>query len=353
MREEWWLLELDTGFPTAVVLDASTSAEPHWDAIQAFTSQLLEALPRREHALYFLGNPEQYAVAELARYAATWFEANRRRVSLVTPLFEQLQDSGAQTVVVLAAGRLFDIEDWLGTPLMERTCLVRFGSESLTGDSCTELEPSLDNLQRRLTAPIARVEIGGPGVMPFFWDNPAYGWCKDRLVAEKTDRFTAQIGMLSPLETPPQAFATRASGVRHPVSLRPWLAPAVNGWKELTASEASAFYRGLAGNKVRCPTCRAPLAPFQVRCDRGVLGHLLYPSLQGFSGFALFRVEGAAVQFRRHPSPALRLAPDVVAICTGGTAEVYRYDAAARVWTWVRHWQGLERLTETEYALVV
>lgn len=340
MREEWLTLRIESSGRVAFVLDASESARPHWESIRSLTLELLDVLPMtRQARVFFLGNPEPFAAAKFARQGRRWYQANSRRASIISPVLERLEKEVETTVVVLGAGKIFDWEDWQNTPLLQRTVFVRWGEASLTGGLSEEWEPSLEQLRMRLDNPVMRVELPGQRWMPFFWDNDAYQWDGEKLVAERAKQFAVRVGYLvGPKEQadnlPCQAVATLADGGKRPITLEPCHPPKTGSdWKVLAKAEAEVFRQCVREGKYRCPICGRGHPASQLRCEEeGLLGTPIYRTLEGRRGFVLLRDFGGQVKCRCHPCAALRVTQETVAVRSGGYAAVYCFDTASGVW---------------------
>lgn len=361
MIERWLTLRLESSGRIAFVLDASESAQPHREGISRLTLDLLNVLPKtRQAQVFFLGNAEPLAAAEFARQGRRWYQANSGRASIISPVFERLQKEEDTTVVVLGAGKIFDLEDWRDTPLLQRTVFVRWGEAPLTGGLSEEWEPSLEQLRMRLDNPITRVELPGRVGMPFFWDNDAYQWEGDKLVAERAKKFAVRVGLLV---APKQAeslryegLVTLADGGKRLITLEPCDPPALaSDWKVLTQEEGETFRQCVREGKYHCPICTREHGASELRCEEGgLLGTPIYPTLAGLRGFVLLRDVGGQVKFRCHGCAALRIGKEAVAVRSGGYADVYRYDAVSGVWCKsgerVKQYQLLE---EETYAILL
>lgn len=315
-QEKWFRFEVPTQSSVVIVLDASGSASQAWRRISRFAEDLAARLSSSARvAVMFLGGAQHYPGAQLARQAERWRDQNALRASLIGPVFEQLEKGGA-AAVILGAGPIFDLEDWMGTPVMRRTCFVRFGA-AMTGGLATESDPDLQVLAAEVEAlanPVTAVQLGGPGVMPVFWDNAAYGWTGRALeVPTRSQRGAAAIALrgawLCAAGCVPRAQVTRREGPPETVQMEPCPPledEAVEQWRPLTAQQATVL-RARNGSAERQsngadpPTCADP-------------------------GITLLRQCAASAQWCCRP--ALRLDEGSVAIRRGGgSVEVYRLRA--------------------------
>jgi hypothetical protein len=332
-----------------LILDASESAVLYQPAIIALVRELLSALPARvECALYFLGNPSPYPAANFDAHTPRWFGENRRRASLITPLWETCAPDDLSTQVVIGAGRIFDLEDWRDTALLKRAILVNMGeklrAEQEFRDEPNVVEelaqPSAARLLERLHDPVVGVEITAPGFLPLAWDNPRYqlrlSGGEASLVAGRQDDYALALRYLA--TQPGQATLTRASNERTTQPLAPTetgkFREVEEGW--LSAGEVALFRRAIRREPFTCLRC-GQLHPWNLlRCVSGgsILGEAVYPSLAArkASGFVIFREAVEGVRYELHPDDVLRLGVAEAAVREGPRAARYAFDDPDAGW---------------------
>lgn len=349
MREKWKTLGIESSGQIALVLDASESAQPYWPEIKQLAQTLVQRLSGRERCqVFFFGNPQAHDTKDFSTQSESWYQANHRRASLITPVYEALKENAEIKIVALGAGPIFDLEDWLDTPILTRTRFVVFGDTTLTGDLWAECNPELQPLQELLgwlDNAIMDIAIGGPGVMPFRWDNAAYFWDGDRLRAQTlslrghTDKdfgsgqpentpesyraLTIRAGFLCADEAEPQAMIIRYTGDIQVCTLdstEPFdeLLETCDEWSILTDLEAGTFALCVEDGHYPCPICAKAHDAQDLRCPedaarRKAPGKLVYPSLEqaGLRGLILLRDRGYQVEFCAYPGPMLRLGESI------------------------------------------
>lgn len=349
-----------------LILDASESAAPQQEAIIALTQAVLSTLPAgMDCALYFLGNPAPYPPSNLAGRAGRWFQENRGRASLVTPVWEALPLAEPAKIVIIGAGPIFDLEDWQGTPLAQRLLLVNMG-ESLQGKHPLAEEvvaPTASDLGRRLYDPVVRVEISGPGFMPTWWDNAAYRLemtaGEARLVAEGAGDTSLTMHYLCTAAGEAQAVVTRAGGEQAVVPLEPAGAPTPpEGTRsDLRPEEVTILHQVIQGRPFTCLRCGRQHAWDTTRCLEGtcILGEIVYPSLQAQQalGWIVFRLHGEAASFETHPCSVLRLGAAEVAVREVQRTVRYRYDPGKETWRAEGRMVPYYPIGEDAYALLL
>jgi hypothetical protein len=347
LHEGWATVNAPGAGRLVFILDASESAASYRQATTALVREVLAALPATgERAVYFLGNPTAYASHQFASRAAQWFMENRRRASLGTPIWETLSQNDMPLVVVIGAGRIFDLEDWADTTLARRMLLISMG-ESMQGGAAIAEEvatPTVQNLLQRLHDPVVRVELSGPGFMPVWWDNAGYqlhltGGEATLVAAERREDYTLTVRFLTTQAGKGQATITRASGtsLSEPLASVDPTTLAVAKAERLSTQEVDIFRKAVNRETFTCLHCGKPHHWHTLRCLEGVsiLGQWVYPSLESrkAAGFVFFQTDGDGVRFEVHPCTILRLNSEEVAIREGQQAVVHRIDGQAG---WVR-----------------
>jgi hypothetical protein len=366
LRETYATLKAAKSGQVVFILDASESATQARSAIISLVQEVLTVLPAGAvQALHFLGTPVAYPLQHFASRAAQWFMENRRRASLLTPLLETFSHDDSSTIVVIGSGTIFDLEDWVDTPLAQHLLLVSL-NESLqeTPEGVEEIaHPTAQELQMRLDDPMTRVEIAGSAFMPTWWDNPAYR-CQlvngaASLIAERCEDYSLTVRFLARQEGTVQAMVTHASGTQSTelltlIEATQFQEPTTG---QLTAREQAIFRQAVKREPFSCVHC-GQRHPWQtLRCLEGaiILGELVYPSLQSqhAAGFVIFRSIEDEVRFETHPCSVLPLGTEEVAIKEGQRAVVYRFDGQAG---WVRTERVLEPyqpIGEQRYAVLL
>ena len=259
------------------ILDASESAAQHQSTIIELVRELLSALPVSvERSIYFLGNAYPYAPHRFASQATQWFIENRSRASLVTPIWERLEQKDA-TIVIIGAGRIFDLADWAGTSAAQRTILVTVG-ESLQGGAyiAEEIEqPTAQQLLRRLHDPVTRIEISGHGFMPTWWDNTGYqlelGQGEALLWAERLQAYALALRFFALPDGHVQAMMIHASGKQTVEPLTRTTSPTLVDPEEawLEGKEANLFYCAIQRKPFTCLHCGKQHAWNTLLCREG------------------------------------------------------------------------------------
>lgn len=139
----------------ALVIDASQSAVSYWGETRRAALELYVMLSRSgEVALGLLGQSESIKVADLESLSPPPIQP----CSLIAPSLEKfVQQRPIQAVIIVGNGKVFDIEDWIEHPLIERWLLIQSGPDSLQGElrSLPEITSSeLDRAVQLLTRPL-------------------------------------------------------------------------------------------------------------------------------------------------------------------------------------------------------
>ncbi len=334
-----------TGAKVAIVLDAARTPAPERNRVIGLIDEVLSRLPAiYDREIYFLGNPQPYLARRFNHEAQKWFEMNSSRVSLVTPVLETIC-RGSPLVVIVGAGHVFDLADWLNQPVARQMILATV-AEPL-GDVGTTLsvlkQPTADRLLEQIHDPVQAVEISGPDFMPFFWDNLAYKVEADshahgfRLNVQKAEHYDVCFECLYTGKSAPAVRSTHASG-RETVPALEVMAPASierPPIHRMSKEEEVVFRRAVDKKSFRCLHCQHDHCWHEVRCLSGgsILGKLVYPSMERerLSGFVLCALKQEGAEYQLHPVQVLRLSQDEVAIRQKQKAVIYRF-VAGRGW---------------------
>lgn len=163
-----------------VVADASDSAVSHWSQIAFTVGALLPALSE----IYVLGCEERLAPEYFAEGTANFPYRQARHCSLIAPILEDLNRRyrPADALIVVGSGEVWDLADWVESPMVGQWLMLRVGPDSLQGGDLAipeytagELEAALirlrsGDLQRRPPRP----------AQESFWVNVSCTWDIDR-----------------------------------------------------------------------------------------------------------------------------------------------------------------------------
>jgi hypothetical protein len=351
--EQWYSLMLKPGPRSALILDVSESATPFWPVIRSLTEGVLETLPADSWPeIFFLGYPQPFPPEEFAAKVGSWHAANVGRGSFISPIFEELAGEPDRAVAVVGSGRLFDLADWSEQPIAQHAVWCRYGPAALTDGAFPEEAYTVDQLAEKLNNPAVRVEISGPGVMPFFWDDSSFRWQRGLLVGTKTSG-SLLVGLLAPEPDQGRARVVLANGSEHVLPLEPAETPASPPWLELPSREDNLLRQALRQGRYMCPDCQQEHPAGQWRCTKPAAAPI-FPSLARIEGgFCVLDTSAWQTRIRLHPCAALQLTPNVVAMHTGnGSAEIIRYDGKS--WRVSGERLGpIHPLAERRYVLVL
>lgn len=115
----------------AAIADTSESAEGYWGEIATTIQRLIEALP--EHTLemvYLLGSQ---SVLPKSYFASNNTPKPARSSSFVTPVIKKFQRerTKVQVALIIGAGEVFDLADWISSSGVQQWALVDVGEATL------------------------------------------------------------------------------------------------------------------------------------------------------------------------------------------------------------------------------
>ena len=361
MRTLWYKLEGELETSIVFILDASDSGQPYWEEILNFVYKLFDFFPKSvQIKIYFLGNPSPYTFAEIRENYAAILEKNKGRASLITPIFEQLESEDISTIVVLAAGRIFDLEDWQHTQLLEKALFVNFGNQTITSEICEEWLPSIDHLKSKLYNPIQKVELSGKGIMPIYWDNPAYYLQGTSLIAEHAKSYAVHVGFLSAGTQEPEVVATLEDGTKRILKLKKSNeASSLEQWRRLSDNESKIVGQCLTEGSYRCPVCQNEHKASQLKCKkdrRKQMGTTIFNSFENTHGFVLLRVNSEYIDYWCQPTIVLQITANEVAVKDGEypIAYIYRFNPDSGEWyNTGKQMQQYTPIGENIYAIIL
>lgn len=365
LKEVWSRVELSNKPRLALVLDVSESADAHWPHILRLALDFLERVPEKCRCLiYFLGDDQPYTKDTLCRESARLYDDHRGRVSVISPLLEGSSEEQETVYIVLCAGRIYDLEDWVGTPFAERLALANFGELPVGDANLFECKASVEQifesppLRLQLGTPM-RVEISGEGVMPFYWDNPAYTFNNRKLVSESTNEWDIMFGALCLDERDIQATVLMPGNRWRAVGLTTCFnAPEVI-WHIAIPRDAARFRQIVKDGKYDCDLGPHTHSDESLRypCDeRTLLGRYIYSFLTPLSGsgFILVCDDGADVRYSARLHQALRMGDDIVVVRSAGMTGVYKFRSDSSVWQRAGHgFDQYQLVGDRTYAIAI
>ena len=223
--------------------------------------------------------------------------------------------------------------DWKEQPIAARTTWCKYGPKGLTDGAFAEESYASEQLAERLNNPAVRVEIGGPGVMPVWWDDPSFRLENGQLIGEKTTG-SLRLGVLTPEEDRLSAAVILSDGTRRSLRIEPSEVPPQSDWVRLPQPEFALLRQLLRKNCFQCPVCGLEHAAGPLRCPQAP-ERPLFATLEryGKSGFALIDSGAWDARVRHHGCEALQLNSQTVAVRRAdGGAAVLRFDPQTEEW---------------------
>ena len=147
-----------------VIVDASESALPYWDAITQTISRLLTELPAEVFTeVYLIGSSTQLPADQFIKNET---HKPAQRGSFVAPIMQQLKAERRRVsaIVIVGNGPIFDLADWASSVWVERWLLIRTGSDTMisatTIQNITEVgHTDWAGIKSILTQPVIELSI--------------------------------------------------------------------------------------------------------------------------------------------------------------------------------------------------
>ncbi|MFQ6071912.1 MAG: hypothetical protein ACE5KT_04320 [Methanosarcinales archaeon] len=342
-----------------IIVDASQSAQEYWEEILNITLPLLENLPADvERQLYFLSNAKKYNWSRLSYESKVWQKENILRGSFITPIFEKILEEDISKILVIGSGKIFDLEDWQESRLIDKLILINMGESSLQGEESFTQElrkPVPSDLLSILHSPIYEVEIKGEGFMPYFWDNAGYKLMLEEgkaiLKGSELEDFSLSIAFFGERV---KAKIVRTDGSEEISVEYSDIEIMEQEWMPLTMVEEGKVFQDAINNKnINCPICKKEHKPQTLICTsgEGILGRCVYPSLEDKTGFVIFKELPEGIVFKHHHVKVIRVKEGLVAIATGTKADIYEY--TKKKWIKKERIKQYYLLEDNEYLVVI
>lgn len=169
--------------------------------------------------------------------------------------------------------------------------------------------------------------------MPFYWSGGKYRFDMKGddavLISDGTENFNLLIGY----------YGESAGAILTLDNEKEEVIPLGAGeeinpqWKPLTPEEARLYRMAAGGLEYTCPHCGEKHAPQEVRCPNvGILGRIIYPSLEGRNGLVMLREAGGEVQYSCDETGAFPAGEGKVAVMNGPEAALFGFDRDEGKW---------------------
>jgi hypothetical protein len=343
LKEVWARVDVYKESRLALVLDASESAQAHWPSILRLALDFLGRIPEKcKCCVYFLGDSQPYERDTLHKKGAALYKEHRGRASVISPLLEVLAEEQDTACIVLCSGRIYDLEDWVGTSFVERLVLANFGELPISDGRFFECKASLQEvfdsqpLRTRLGKPI-RMEISGQGLMPFYWDNPAYTFNDCKLVSQGTGKWGILFGALCLSQRDIRATIVMQGNFSGAADLTFCSHASEVVWERASSEDAARFRQVIQYGLYDCDLCRHQHSGGSLRypCEKRLLGRYIYSFLLPLNGPGLVLVRDGSdgVLYSQHARPALRLSNEIVAVVAAeGLTDIYQFRSDSGEW---------------------
>lgn len=358
MSDYWFEIQPPELPRNVVVLDASAAAA----GLRPVFGSLIEGLAEERSAeelpeIAFLGGTRCYSYSEFIRDSEAIFSANAGRGRVLSPLLEALRDSIPVRVLLIAAGRIVDLEDWNHTPFAERIAVLR------TDPSLTIAGPNRDfdlsdldmaGIARLACLRAVRFRISWAGGFPFAWSNSAFQFDQGSLVADEMGpvicgwRVPGESDAMSPV-----AEVAWESGLVMRAVVEPAEPMMVEEWRPFTGAELTRLDAWRLRTSAVCDRCGGEHTPGQLRCLNGELGVL--PTLRDRPrGFARVRVKTFQASYQATPNPVAMLGPSsAVVLPIDSSAIRWDFDVGRSEWRPGSSFGPFERFGSDEFLLTI
>lgn len=321
----WFKLQVTSTPKVLLVLDASESAEEYENEVLELAAQVIAGLPESAQVrVAFLGSTEMLSTEQFTLNRSELWTKHLGRCSLINPVLRAAGPIEEHRVAVIGTGTIFDLEDQadtLGSRLLLVSAVPERGpnDDSWSSLMTRQAREVVDRLWTRVTG----VTIGGPELLPLYWDNDAYrlviGDRGAELKLEGGNEPSTRVGFLTHGNSLPSARVTYADGREVEVSLaatRPFdreLRPL----RLLTAGEACPFYLATADGSP---------------CDPAALPRICRSTVRDWSGFVLLADSVGGLMAYAYPWEIIATGPESAAAYRPGGATGIVFDRLRHLW---------------------
>ena len=302
MTPSWYRLVPPPRPPSLVVVDATDAGGPLWDGPYLSTLQeIAEQLRGHPVDVIHLGDQRTVPISDVLAHGYD-YAAQLGRLAVAGPALWRWAGGSTGPILILSVTPVLDLADWVGTDVVPRVCVYRpLGASRVSPPAFRELGPDtpLAEVVAHLRNPVARVEVGGEGVLPVAW--PAAFRVDDSRLTADGDGGGAVLRLAHGPDRRPTATYFSAGGAAVTAGLQPCPAPLAPAAVRLTAAEQSVVRRWVNGNGYWCGACSASHAPGVSRCPSG---NRVFPSLP--AGTYLLEPVGATSEWAAVPVPSGR-----------------------------------------------
>ncbi len=337
----------------AIVLDASNSAEGHWNEIIECYDDIINNFPGDvEREIYFLGNSKRYTGNVLA-CANEWRKENENRGSFITPILEKTGD--VEKVIVMGSGRIFDLMDYAGTNFADKIFLVRIG-ESLKEDENIGKEITQSDIEN-LYDSVEEIVIKGTGFMPYYWDNDGYKFelGDEGAVLRGVDLESFSV-LVRGFGYEIEAAAKTKKGETMKFNIEEDKdANIEEEWKNLEKDDENLFKESINTKKYICPVCGKQHDYKRITCRNArdiIFETCIYKSLRNVRGFVIFREAESKILYTRHPVNVLKLSDEEVAVAKNRfEVDIYKFKVKEQKWVWEGKFENYYKINDKKWII--
>lgn len=353
-----------------LILDASDSASAVRGRVLDLAIAACAGLPAFPGpAVQLLGGDDSpLPAALLASDGDWWLEDHEACCSLLEPCLRRDAQAYEATLIV-GAGPIYDLEDWLDDPRLGRLVLASFGAP-LAGDAplppaVVELtSPTSREVLRGLHDPPVEFWVEGDGFLPLDWE-PRQWFCEPTpdgfrlsVCPEDHSGWAFEFRCATAAGTSPRAYLKAASGLvsELPLAPAPRCCLADGELTPCSPALAEALRRALAGSDYTCPLCRQTHSATNLRCfatDR-LVGEPILAMPSTAPLLALFEVSESGARDRPCYSGVAVTGEREALVLDGRRISRWQFDSDSCRWTRIRDEpEGFVDIGGGRYAVVI
>lgn len=324
---QWFHLILNQANAVLLVLDGSDST-----ADQRLALALLDNLSRAVAVwVAFLGGEKIYTRTEINSQWRTLIK-EQRRLRTLAPVIHTTKASQIQAqFVVLGRGTIFDLEDFVGDPVLQNARFVRCADATITQGLFPEELPHIEALANSLDNSALHLSIPLRGQLPIFWPSNL-DWDGEALSGSLCSQSSSEpldFAWIGETQCNAEASVRYRDGSLRHVPLHTREPPKHRAsWKTFSPVESKILSECLSRGSYQCPVCNDTHRAGDFFCEKGRgLGTPVISSVPETTRAIMVRGVRAEFEWRALDTQGVVL-DDGVRLFAGKQPGFFRYESS-------------------------
>lgn len=248
-----------------IILDTS---EDYWDKTRDIATKIVESFPGRIKNLYFWGNIKSYNIAiprDFKENNSNWFDENKSRVSLITPIIEKLLRERFNGGIIIISSKIpLDLDDWQDTPIAEKIFFVKTSDNNFNCDyTVIDSKRSVEYITSLINNSVKSLCIKEEGFIPLCYEVKSKGRSEvifdngvfNLMIYPTEEKLECHIYALCEEELP-LLYIKREKGeieIVQPAEEKSWFQ--IPDWQPIPKEFLPIIDSGITKQEFNCPQC--------------------------------------------------------------------------------------------------